>query len=306
MNTTLMNRRTALKTTAAGLASALAAPLWANAPAKPPLAFSTLGCPKWDIDTILKTAVSAGYQAVEFRGLLGELDLPKTATFGSPARIAEVRTRFAGAGIRIINLGASTRLHIADPTQRTQQLNEARRYIDLAHALDCPYIRVFPDQLPPNVPQADTLRLIRDGLLTLADYARPAGVTVLLETHGDLTRSEQVAALMESAQHPQVGLIWDIVNMWIAMTEPPAAVYERLRPYIRHVHVKDLTISGNAHSYVLTGTGEAPLREALQALQRGGYAGFYSFEWEKWWHPEIDEPERAIPHYPGALRQLLT
>jgi sugar phosphate isomerase/epimerase len=305
MNTPPITRRTALKTTAAGLASALTAPLWANAPAPAPLAYSTLGCPKWDLNTILKMAVSAGYGAVEFRGLLGELDLPKTPTFGSPDRIAGVRTQFAEAGVRIVNLGSSARLHVADPTQRTQQLDEARRYIDLAHALGCPFVRVFPDQLPPDKPQADTLALIRDGLLSLAEQARPAGVTVLLETHGDLTRSEQVAQLMEAARHPQVGLIWDIVNMWLMTKEPPATVYQRLRPYIRHVHVKDLVISGDKHRYVLTGTGQAPLREALQALRRGGYTGHYSFEWEKWWHPDIDEPERAIPHYPGAISELM-
>jgi len=39
------------------------------------------------------------------------------------------------------------------------------------------------------------------------------------------------------------------------------------------------------------------LKEALHALKKGRYAGYYSFEWEKLWHPEIQDPSIAIPHY---------
>src|SRR2546427_9075843 len=41
---------------------------------------------------------------------------------------------------------------------------------------------------------------------------------------------------------------------------------------------------------VLTGTGEVPVRRQIEALVKIGYRGFYSFEWEKRWHPDIAEP----------------
>jgi hypothetical protein len=40
-------------------------------------------------------------------------------------------------------------------------------------------------------------------------------------------------------------------------------------------------------------------------LEQGGYDGYLSFEWEKAWHPEIDEPEVAIPQYATYMRKLL-
>lgn len=269
---------------------------------KPKLSFSTLGCPAWSLDTILKTAVRSGYQGVEFRGLAGQLDLPKCPEFSTAARAAETRRRFADQGIRIVNLGSSTQLHHADTGKRKQHLDEARRFIELAQQLDCPFVRVFPDQLPPDQDRAQTLRLISDGLLELGNYARPHSVTVLLESHGELTRSDLLNQIMTAADHPNVGLIWDVFNMWADSHESPGDVYRKLKPYIRHTHIKDARLENGKHRYVQIGQGEAPLREAISALVADGYSGYYSFEWEKLWHPEIDEPELAIVQYPKAIK----
>lgn len=74
------SRRQFLKiiTSAAGVpvllcATSKAAPL--------PLAFSTLGCPKWDWRTILGRARQYGYAAIELRGIQDELDLTKCPEF---------------------------------------------------------------------------------------------------------------------------------------------------------------------------------------------------------------------------------
>ena len=40
-------------------------------------------------------------------------------------------------------------------------------------------------------------------------------------------------------------------------------------------------------------------------LAKGGYRGYYGFEWEKAWHPEIEEPEVAFPHYAEFMRRAL-
>ena len=54
--------------------------------------------------------------------------------------------------------------------------------------------------------------------------------------------------------------------------------------------------------YVFLGQGEVPIFEAIDALSKGGYKGYYSFEWEKLWHPEIAEPELAIADYAKVMR----
>jgi hypothetical protein len=35
----------------------------------------------------------------------------------------------------------------------------------------------------------------------------------------------------------------------------------------------------------------------MQLLKNEGYDGYYSFEWEKKWHPYLPEPEVAFPHF---------
>ena len=57
--------------------------------------------------------------------------------------------------------------------------------------------------------------------------------------------------------------------------------------------------------YVLTGTGTVPVRETVNVLARGGYRGYYCLEWEKRWHPELEEPEIAFPHYAKVMREYL-
>ena len=57
---------------------------------------------------------------------------------------------------------------------------------------------------------------------------------------------------------------------------------------------------------VLLGKGEVPVKETVRVLASHGYRGFYCFEWEKRWHPDIDEPEVSFPHYARTIREYLS
>jgi len=56
---------------------------------------------------------------------------------------------------------------------------------------------------------------------------------------------------------------------------------------------------------VLAGTGRVSFAEAAAAIRDLNYDGFVSFEWEKYWHPEIAEPEVALPDFMNAIRKLV-
>ena len=45
--------------------------------------------------------------------------------------------------------------------------------------------------------------------------------------------------------------------------------------------------------------------ESLDVLRAHGYDGWLTVEWEKRWHPELAEPELALPHELRALRALI-
>jgi sugar phosphate isomerase/epimerase len=200
-------------------------------------------------------------------------------------------------------LGSSANLHFAEGAEREKNLDEAKRFIDLAQQVGCPYIRVFPNNFPKGQEKKQTLDLIVKGLLQLGDYAKGKEVTVLMETHGDVVKIDDLETIMHAAEHANVGLVWDVSNMWTVTKEPPAAAYDRLKKYIRHIHVKDAKVAGDKLTYTFLGEGNVPIFEAINALVKNGYKGYYSFEWEKMWHPEIAEPEIALAHYPTVMKK---
>jgi sugar phosphate isomerase/epimerase len=268
------------------------------------LSFSTLGCPDWPYDKIIRFAAENKYKGIEIRGIQRELNLPKASPFNSPQQINASKKMAKDAGISIVNLGASSALHHPAGAERTKSIEEAKQFIDLAQTLDCPYIRVFPNNLPKDQGKQSTLDLIKQGLIILGDHAKGSKVTVLMETHGDVVYTADLMNIMQDLNHPQVGLVWDIVNMWSVTKETPAEVYPKLKPYIRHTHIKDFRMKDGKMQYTLLGRGESPIYQAIDLLRKDGYKGYYSFEWEKLWHPEIEEPEVALSAYASAMKYL--
>jgi sugar phosphate isomerase/epimerase len=299
----MTTRREFLETSAAILA-ARAFPGVTIASARLPIGFSTLGCPKWDWPQILDFAVAHGYASIELRGIQDTMDLPQCPEF-APDRLAATRAQLAQHELVVSDLGSSANMHEMDATKRAAQLDEGRRFIDLAHALGAPYVRVFGNQYVPGVARDEMLAHIARGLRELGDYAQGKSVTVLIESHGDFTDSPSLQALLERAASPNVALLWDAHHTFVSGKEEPEETVRRLGSYIRHTHLKDSVAAGNDRRYVLTGTGTVPVRRQVAALQKIGYRGFYSFEWEKRWHPEIEEPEVAFAQYATVISEYL-
>ena len=272
-----------------------------------PLGFSTLGTPTWEWLQVLDFAAAHGYAAVELRGLGDQMDLTKRPEF-APERIAESKRQLADRGLSVVCLGSSATMHEMDAAKRAAQLDEGRRFVDLAAALGAPYVRVFGDRYVAGVPREQMLAHVARGLRELGDYAGPKGVTVVIESHGDFTDSAALGELLERADSPAVALLWDAHHTYAASNEAPEDTVRRLGRWIRHTHLKDSVPNGRGgRRYVLTGAGDVPIRRQVEALAGAGYRGYYSFEWEKRWHPEIEEPEVALAQYAevagGYLRE---
>jgi len=265
------------------------------------LSFSTLGCPDWDFNKITDYAVKHGYTGLELRGLKRQIDLTKCDEF-TKNREATLQL-MKDKKLQFVDLGSSATLHFAERAEREKNLADGRAFIDLAQQLHCPNVRVYPNLFPKDRDKNATMALIAKGLLELGEYAKEKNVKVLMETHGDAVWTEDIEKIMQDAAHPNVGLVWDISNMWTVTKEPPAAMYKKLKKYIHHTHIKDAKLVGGKPQYTFLGKGEVPIFEAIDILHKGGYKGYYSFEWEKLWHPELEEPEIALADYPVAMKK---
>jgi sugar phosphate isomerase/epimerase len=268
-----------------------------------PIGFSTLGSPKWTWIQTLDFAAAHGFAAVELRGILDQMDLSKVPEF-QPDRLVQTKRELADRGLVVSDLGASINLHEQDQAKRAAAMAETRRFIDLASALGTPYVRVFGNEYPAGMEKKAVLEYIGGGLRVLGDYGRSRNVSVILESHGQFTDSPTLLELMRLADSPNVAILWDAHHTFVAGEQPEATV-AAIGKYIRHTHLKDSVPDGKDRKYVLTGEGEVPVKRQVAALARIGYRGFYSFEWEKRWHPEIAEPEVAFAQYATVMSGYL-
>ena len=267
-----------------------------------PIGFSTLGCPSWEWIKVLDFAQQNGFASVELRGLAGTMDLPARPEFAD-GQIEKSKKEVAARGLRISCVSSSANMHDTG-AEHEKQLADARRFIDLASRLGAPYVRVFGNKLVG--PQAAAVEHIAGSLRELGDYAGPKNVTVILESHGDFTTSPVLKEILDKTASPHVALLWDAHNTFVEGKEDPSVTVQELGKYIRHTHLKDAHLAGGQDNYVLTGRGDVPVRRQVELLAASGYTGYYSFEWEKAWHPEIAEPEIAIADYAKVVSQYLS
>jgi sugar phosphate isomerase/epimerase len=265
------------------------------------ISFSSLACPRWTLDQVVKVGAESGYEGIELRFLEGEDSLWKLPRFQGAA-LEGAKRMIADRGLSVACLGTSCRFHSPDAQERAGWVEEGLRMAELAAALGAPGIRVFGDKLQPGENRDSTRNWIADGIRQLAARI-PDEVEVWLETHGDFAASEETMAILERSEHEEVGVVWDPANAFIDGGEQPPAAAGKFGRKLKHVHLRDLDGAAGDPMPVLTGQGKFALREILAELERLKYDHFISFEWEKKWRPELAEPEVAIPHFAEWFRQ---
>jgi sugar phosphate isomerase/epimerase len=269
------------------------------------VSFSTLACPDWTMPQIIAIAVGEGYDGIELRFVQGEDSLWKLPVF-SGKELASTKRALGDRALTISCLDTSCRFHSPDATERERWITEGERMADLAAELGAPGLRVFGDTIQPGADRASTQNWIAESIRELAEITEARGVELWLENHGDFAAAPQTAAILAQAACPRAGMVWDPANSFAATQEQPAEGAALLRAAIRHVHIKDLRRDQNGWKHVLTGEGDFPLLDLKGALDRLQYDRFLSFEWEKKWHPEIADPEIALPHFARWFRKNCT
>ena len=258
------------------------------------IAFSTLAFP----DATLAAALSAGrrwgYSGVELRLVDGELIDP-----AMPAeRRAQVRRTLAAGGLPVVAVDSSIRLTGEDPGP------DLRRFLQLASDWEAPLVRVFGGDLDPPPARRNRLRAAARVLEEAVPLAARLGVAIGVETHDAFSASSAVADLLTLVPSDLVGAVWDSHHPH-RMGETPAEVYANLGPRVLLAQVKDARLTEDGDwRLVLLGAGEVPVRDMLRLLAAGGYPHWISVEWEKRWHPELAEPEVALPSGAAYVRAL--
>ena len=236
----------------------------------------------WDLDTIVVKLQELGYAAVELREGHAHGVGPSIDAAGRKA----VRDKFAASKVRLLSYGSTCEFQSPDAEIRKQNVEQGKRWVDLAHDTGALGVKVRPNGLPKGVTPEQTIQNIGACLRELGEYAHGMGVEIWMEVHGPETQNPPVsAAILKAANHPNAGACWnsnptDVVN---GSVKPS---FDLLRPYIRNCHISELT-----NSY--------PWRELFTLLRTGGYERYTLCE-----AAESKEPERFLRYYKSLWTEL--
>ena len=269
------------------------------------LCFSTLGCVEKTAEEVTELAVHYGIGSLEVRGLAGELDVGKIAAF-SEEKAAATLALWRQNGVMPRVLGTSCAFHDAGKLEAA--LKEGREALVVARRMGFGAIRVFGNKLCRGEATEETAERVARSILALCDAAEEADVQVLLEVHGDFNRCETLLPVLDCCgKHASFGLIWDVAHSDRAYGADWRAFYREIRPFIRHVHLKDhvRTSDGTPPRLVLPGEGDIPLADILAVLECDGFAGGYSLEWEAKWYPELPPLSVALERYCSLMEAYI-
>ena len=267
------------------------------------IAFTTLACPDWNFEKIVGEAGRLGYRGIEIRGLDGEMRADRMPVF-SVENAADTRRLLAEKGLVIAGFGSSATFH--DAAKFNDSVVEGKAAVDVCVRMGIPGVRIFGDRIENADARGAAQERIRSGIRALCEYARGKNVDVWIEVHGDFNTLENLMPIAENlGDCHEFGILWDIGNSDISFGDGWREFYAAIKPYIRHTHIKDHKRSGGKYIGCPPGEGDVPVADIVCALRDDGYDGWYSFEWEKKWQPELAEPEVVLPGYIAYMKKLL-
>jgi fatty-acyl-CoA synthase len=268
------------------------------------LAFMSSTCPEWTFEQMVDAAKRYGYDDVDLRvewthnhGL--ELDSTKD-------RRREARQYAADHGIGIACIALSSKFARATADERTQMVDEVKRYAELAADLGAKVMRVFGG----NLPKEHTMEALRpataEALGRAAAAAAPFGVTPALETHDQHNNPADVAWIVEHANHPNAGVVWHPAHhLRLGISVDDA--YALIGKWVRHLHLQEWPKGGlqpgeRPSGFLPLGEGDEHLARVFELLVRDGFDGYAANEWIIKQHNELD-PEEYLPRAAKALHR---
>lgn len=237
----------------------------------------------WDVPTILRNCQETGFEAVELRtthhhGVEPSVD--KSAR-------AEVKRRFLDSKVRLLSLGSTCEYHSPDAVVVSRNIEETKRFVELAHDLGAMGVKVRPNGLPRGISEEQTLEQIGRALRQCGQAAKDFNVEIWLEVHGEATCvPARIERIMKTADHPQVGACWnsnpeDVQNGSIAHN------FDLLLPWLRNAHINELWNSNY------------PWRELFRLLKQRGYNRYTLAE-----IAESSDPVRLMHYYRALWLEL--
>lgn len=267
------------------------------------LAFSTVACPEWTLDQVVSFAASSEYDGVELR----------TFGFGSskiacdPALTAASKLRALMDEAGVVGASLATGCRFDEPifppvigrviSDTERSVREAKSAIQMAAALDVPFVRVFAFEFQRGDNPKLAERRIINRLRSAIDAARNTGVKVVLENGGSYPGAKDIARIIAEINHPLLGAAYSPMAA-LAARESAIEGAEILGDRLWMVKLKD---ERNGEPCVI-GDGDLGCRAFVEHLARRQFSGWGVVEWDRLWIDGLAAPEGVLSTAAERLR----
>ena len=263
-------------------------------------AFTNLACPDWNLEKIAAKAAQFGYDSIELRS---HEDNPYLYPNPPLSHRKYVKDIFDRQNINICCISAYSQFASSDEKTLDKNRQILIDDIILARDLNAPFVRSFLGQ-HPEMTNEQIINYAAPYLNYCADFADSLGIKVVFETHDVWCGAKLIQLAFSKITSKGAAVLWDVGNNHDA-GESLTGFFDVVGDKCAHVHMKDFIKNENGNiKYCLTGNGEVPVKECIELLKNSGYQGYITFEWEKRWHPDIDDPEIALPQFINYMKSL--
>jgi sugar phosphate isomerase/epimerase len=184
------------------------------------------------------------------------------------------------------------------------------RHLEYAKELGAPVMRIVGGSWrtkPPHWPAHR--RQMLAALRRVVPKAERVGVVLALENHLDLT-ADQMRELLRAIDSPYLGVCLDTANN-LRIFEYPVEVAEKLAPWVRATHIKDITAyRGDPRTFgfwpsVPLGEGAVEIPRILEILRSVNYDGLLAVEID-YLHPRYKSEDLAVARSVRYLAEQLS
>lgn len=162
---------------------------------------------EFDLDKLIEISRKLGFTGLEFRVEQNHKHGVELQTDKKTRK--EIKEKIQDAYLEAIGICTSSRFEYCDKNRRRENIETAKKYVELASDIGAANVRVFGNQFEPGADKEETVHWVGEALAELYEFSKPYHVHVLLEMHGDFNNWNYALKAVDYSKSQEAGLIYN-------------------------------------------------------------------------------------------------
>ena len=247
------------------------------------IVFSTKNVSRASFLDTCRFAYDYGFEGFEIYDAISE----RSAHYDSILR----RDRTSDAKRKLVNRGLTVpALRMPAPVESEETTAELiEKYVEMAASAGI-------DNVIVRAEATVSFSVLDEKMATAIKRAEKSDVSILFETVGYLSKTENVIAIINHFASSSIGASWNVRGTYFGAGETAETTIKSLGAYIKYVRLGDMK-DGKT---VLIGEGDLDVKKLLNALSSLNYEGFICAAWNE----EIGDADIVLTHFTNYISAL--